>query len=234
MDYNREFKIIDTKEKAYVLGLIMADGNIFYNKKSGAYQTKIKLKQSDLKILNDIHMLFSFFTKPCLEKRKDNNNSYYIYKYSKQLYKDLENNGILQRKSYNNANNVFMPKLSNELFFSYLLGLFDGDGTIKQDKKGRIRIEIVGKTEKLFKDIVNKLSTLGIKSNLRYRKDKDYYMIRISNKKYTKEIIEEFQKNILCLDRKFKPYFNIDWSRIPGFDNREKNYQILFVTTSKN
>ena len=32
MDYKEEFKIIDTLEKAYVLGLIMADGNIFYNK----------------------------------------------------------------------------------------------------------------------------------------------------------------------------------------------------------
>ena len=234
MDYKEEFKIIDTLEKAYVLGLIMADGNIFYNKRSGAYQTKIKLKQSDLKILNDITILFPFFTKPKLEKRSDNNNSYYIYKYSKQLFKDLENNGILQRKSYDNANNVFMPNLSDDLFFSYLLGLFDGDGTIKQDKKGRIRIEVIGKTKQLFKYIVNRLDSIGIKSDLRYRKDKDYYMIRISNKVYVKEIIKRFQKNTLCLDRKFKPYFNIDWSKIPGFDNRGKNYQILFVTTSKN
>lgn len=232
MKYQGQFKTIDSKEKAYLLGLVMADGGLFYNKKSGAYQVKIKLKKDDKLLLEKIHTLFPFFIEPRLEKRKDGKNSYYIYVYSKKFFQDLQNLGILERKSYDNANNVFLPKLKKEYFFSYLLGLFDGDGTIKQDKKGRIRTEVIGKNKNLFEEIVNRLHFYGINSKLYYRKDKDYYMIRISRKENLKVLINNFQSNILCLERKFKPYFNIDWNRIPGFDNRNKNYEILFITQS--
>lgn len=231
MNYKDELSNIDTADKAYLLGLIIADGCLFYNKKSGAYQTKIKLKKSDKELLDKIYQIFPFFTEPRLEKRRDGNDSYYIYRYNKQLFKDLEKHGVFQRKSYENANKVFLAKLSDELFFDYLRGLFDGDGTIQQSDKGHIRIEVVGKCENLFIEIQQRLLKLDIKSKVYYRKDKDYYMIRISNKKY----VQKFIKNIntgcnLYLKRKFKPYFNIDWNRIPGFDNRYKNYKILFVT----
>lgn len=230
-EYNNEFKQINTKEKAYVLGLIMADGGLFYNKTSGAYQTKLKLKQSDKKLLVQIQNIFPFFTTPRLESREDGHHSYYIYRYNKQLFLDLKSNGILERKSYENANNVFLPKLSKTLFFEYVRGLFDGDGSIEQDSKGRIRIDVVGKNEMLFKEIIVLLGKYGIKANLRYRKDKDYHMIRISSKNNVKLFIESIAtKNGIALERKFKPYFNIDWSRIPGFDNRSKNYDTLFVT----
>ena len=81
-----------------------------------------------------------------------------------------------------------------------------------------------------FCEIILKLEKLGIKSKLYYRQDKDYYMIRISRKEFVKLLIEQFQKNSLYLKRKFKPYFNIDWSRIPGFDNKKEKYETLFVT----
>jgi DNA-binding transcriptional regulator WhiA len=229
MKYQGQFKIIDSKEKAYLLGLIMADGCLFYNKRSGAYQTKIKLKQSDKELLDKIYNIFPFFTEPRIEKRADKNHSYYIYCYCKELFQDLQLHGILERKSYENANNVFLPILNDDLFFSYLLGLFDGDGTIFQDNKGRIRMEVIGKNQKLFESIVLKLENLGIKSSLYYRKDKDYYMIRISQKPFVKLLIEEFQKYNLHLERKFKPYFNIDWSKIPGYDNIRKKYEVLFI-----
>lgn len=230
MEYKGEFKVIDTKEKAYVLGLIMADGNIFYNVKSGAYQVKIKLQQADYDLLYKIHVLFPFFIEPRLEKRKDGNDSYYIYKYSKEFFEDLQNLGILQRKSFENADKVFMPYLEDDFFFSYVLGLFDGDGSIFQDSKARIRIDLVGKTELLFREISKRLKAFGIENRVQYRLDRDYHMIRISRKEHVKKLIEKFQNNTLCLDRKFKPYFNIDWTLIPGFDNRDKKYNRLFVT----
>lgn len=109
--------------------------------------------------------------------------------------------------------------------------MFDGDGTIHQSNKGHIRIEAVSKCKNLFIEIQKRLLKLDIKSKTYYRKDKDYYMIRISNKKYVRRFIENIDTGCnLCLQRKFKPYFNIDWNRIPGFDNRYKNYEILFVT----
>lgn len=232
MKYNGEFKVIDTEQKAYLLGLIMADGGLFYNKKSGAYQVKIKLKKSDKELLDKIYSIFPFFTEPRLEKREDGKDSFYIYTYCKEFFQDLQVQGILERKSYENANKVFLPDLTRELFFSYLLGLFDGDGTISQDNKGRIRTEVIGKNQNLFKSIVERLSYFGIESSLYYREDKQYYMIRVSRKEFVKLLLAEFEKCTICLPRKFKPYFNIDWGRVPGFDNRGKMYKVLLITQS--
>ena len=223
MQYKGEFKLIDTLEKAYMLGMLQADGAMIINIRAQSVCTKLKLKAEDKYLLDSIHKMWSFFTEPKLEVHKSGKKSYYIYSYNRELYNDLTMNGILPRKSYENANNSFIPSLDNNLFISYLLGMLDGDGTIQTDKNGHIRIDLVGKTEELFKELVERLSTFNIKSKLYYRRDKDYYMIRISDKPSVKALIEKFSKCPMCLERKFKKYFNIDWSLVPGHDTRKKN-----------
>lgn len=223
MQYKGEFKLIDTLEKAYMLGMLQADGAIIINIRAQSVCTKLKLKAEDKYLLDSIHKMWSFFTEPKLEVHKSGKKSYYIYSYNRELYNDLTMNGILPRKSYENANNSFIPSLDNNLFISYLLGMLDGDGTIQTDKNGHIRIDLVGKTEELFKELVERLGTFNIKSKLYYRRDKNYYMIRISDKPSVKALIEKFSKCPICLERKFKKYFNIDWSLVPGHDTRKKN-----------
>ena len=223
MQYKGEFKLIDTLEKAYMLGMLQADGAMIINIRAQSVCTKLKLKAEDKYLLDSIHKMWSFFTEPKLEVHKSGKKSYYIYSYNRELYNDLIMNGILPRKSYENANNSFIPSLDNNLFISYLLGMLDGDGTIQTDKNGHIRIDLVGKTEELFKELVERLGTFNIKSKLYYRRDKDYYMIRISDKPSVKALIEKFSKCPMCLERKFKKYFNIDWSLVPGHDTRKKN-----------
>lgn len=223
MQYKGEFKLIDTLEKAYMLGMLQADGAMIINIRAQSICTKLKLKAKDKYLLDSIHKMWSFFTEPKLEVHKSGKKSYYIYSYNRELYNDLTMNGILPRKSYENANNSFIPSLDNNLFISYLLGILDGDGTIQTDKNGHIRIDLVGKTEELFKELVERLGTFNIKSKLYYRRDKNYYMIRISDKPSVKALIEKFSKCPICLERKFKKYFNIDWSLVPGHDTRKKN-----------
>lgn len=223
MQYKGEFKLIDTLEKAYMLGMLQAEGAIIINIRAQSVCTKLKLKAEDKYLLDSIHKMWSFFTEPKLEVHKSGKKSYYIYSYNRELYNDLTMNGILPRKSYENANNSFIPSLDNNLFISYLLGMLDGDGTIQTDKNGHIRIDLVGKTEELFKELVERLDTFNIKSKLYYRRDKNYYMIRISDKPSVKALIEKFSKCPICLERKFKKYFNIDWSLVPGHDTRKKN-----------
>lgn len=223
MQYKGEFKLINTLEKAYMLGMLQADGAMIINIRAQSVCTKLKLKAEDKYLLDSIHKMWSFFTEPKLEVHKSGKKSYYIYSYNRELYNDLTMNGILPRKSYENANNSFIPSLDNNLFISYLLGMLDGDGTIQTDKNGHIRIDLVGKTEELFKELVERLGTFNIKSKLYYRRDKNYYMIRISDKPSVKALIEKFSKCPICLERKFKKYFNIDWSLVPGHDTRKKN-----------
>ena len=225
MQYKGEFYSIDTLEKAYILGLLQADGAILINIKAYSVCTKLKLKAEDKYLLDYIHKKWPFFTEPKLEVHKSGKKAYYIYSYNRELCNDLMMNGILPRKSYENANNSFIPPLYEDLFISYILGLLDGDGTIQTDKKGHIRIDLVGKTEELFREIVDRLKLYNINSSIYYRKDKDYYMIRISNKFSVKALIEKFSKCPICLDRKFKKYFNIDWSLVPGYDTRKNKSQ---------
>lgn len=223
MQYKGEFQSIDTLEKAYMLGLLQADGAMLINTRAQSVCTKLKLKAEDKYFLEDIHNRWPFFTEPKLEVHKSGKESYYIYSYNRKLYNDLTMNGILPRKSYENANNSFLTSLTDDLFISYLLGILDGDGTIQTDKGGHIRIDLVGKTEELFKEIIDRLKVLNIKSKFYYREDKDYYMIRISDKPSVKTLIEKFSKCPMCLERKFKKYFNVDWKLVPGHDTRKRN-----------
>lgn len=223
MQYKGEFYSIDTLEKAYLLGLLQADGAMLVNIRAQSRCVKLKLKAEDKYLLEDICNRWKFFTEPKLETHKSGKQSYYIYSYNRDLYNDLCMNGILPRKSYENANNSFIPLLDDSLFISYFLGMLDGDGTIQTDKNGHIRIDLVGKTKELFIDLTERLKKLNIKSKLYYRKDKDYYMIRISTKPDVKSLIEKFSKCPMCLDRKFKKYFDIDWNLVPGHDTRKKN-----------
>lgn len=233
MKYTNELVTIDTAEKAYFIGLMIADGTVAFNKKSGAYATTLKLKESDKHLLDEIIQLYPFFRMGKIEIHKDGFKSYYIRHYNKQLTLDLISHSVLPRKSYENAPKVELIDLSDSLFFAYLHGLFDGDGTIHQSKKGHIRMEVIGKTGNLLKQISEKLLSLGIKNQFYYRKSRDYWMVRLSDKENVKLLIEEFSKTPICLHRKFKPFFCADWARVPGHDNKTKKYPIWFATTSK-
>lgn len=223
MQYKGEFYSINTLEKAYLLGLLQADGAMLVNVKAQSVSVKLKLKAEDKYLLDLIHSKWPVFTEPKLETHKSGKQSYYIYSYNRKLYNDLAMNGLFPRKSYENANKSFMPPMEDDLFISYLLGVLDGDGTVQTDKNGHIRIDLVGKNETLFYDIVDRLSKLNINSKVYYRKDKDYYMIRISDKPSVSALITRFSKCPMCLERKFKKYFDIDWSNVPGHDTRKKN-----------
>lgn len=55
--YNRELQSIDTQEKAYLLGLFYADGNVGINQT----QCRIELKLEDKELIFHLQKLFPFF-----------------------------------------------------------------------------------------------------------------------------------------------------------------------------
>lgn len=121
------FKIIDTEEKAYLLGFFAADGTI--NKKDNGMA--ILIQKEDVEILD--------YYKKAFNSQKD----YYYYPAQKESHKDrlkivinsrinkqnLINLGFPCRKTYN------MFSLPNEimkesLWSHFIRGYFDGDGSI--------------------------------------------------------------------------------------------------------
>lgn len=111
------FSKIDTHEKAYILGFLWADGH--NNPRSGL---QISLQNRDIEVLENI------------KKELESNAPIKIgSKYSrfsinrKTLFLDLLKLGMFTNKS---SNNLQYPLLDKELNSSFLLGIFDGDGSI--------------------------------------------------------------------------------------------------------
>ena len=121
------FSKIDTEEKAYFVGLILADGNITPRGKS---QPAIRLELQK----QDKHVLESF--KNCIQTSNhitSSRNCYRIAVHSTQIASDLAKYGIVPRKT---GNKQFMISDIPEMFQrDFIRGFFDGNGWITYSKR---------------------------------------------------------------------------------------------------
>lgn len=128
------FDNINTPNKAYVLGLMFADGCNFPPKCTAF----ISLQESDKELLEKIRSEIGS-DKPLkiidYSKRHDNGHSYNnmctLEMYSKHICESLEKLGVIQNKSLK----LEFPNISEELYSHFLRGYFDGDGSIYQQVK---------------------------------------------------------------------------------------------------
>lgn len=145
-----------TPETAYVLGYIVADGNIGDGDNVhlgvGGVDYAIMCKIRD--VLKSDHP----FQKKTLEGRRP---FYYLRIYNSQLVNDLnERWGVTPRKSFT----VTLPPVPDDLFFDFLRGYFDGDGYAHYDdrppKFNMLTIQFTSVSKQLLDDISAKLSAL--------------------------------------------------------------------------
>lgn len=126
--YNNEFKKIDTKEKAYILGLYYADGFVTYKPEKYSYFSGIKLHIKDLELLDRIKKLFPFFN---IIKEEN----VVVLRCNQRLFcEHLITNGVLTRKSSTNKYKLKFPKIPPSLYSHFIRGYFDGDGSIYFNK----------------------------------------------------------------------------------------------------
>ena len=112
------FNKIDTEEKAYWLGYIYADGNIYIDKR-GVHRLLIVSKDEEI--------LINF--NRCLKSNhpyKYYDTAYRTYVVCKQLVQDLMNYGLTPKKAFT----ISCPKLRPSLVRHFIRGYFDGDGSI--------------------------------------------------------------------------------------------------------
>ena len=127
--YNGEFYNIDSEEKAYLLGYLFGDGWITTsthksNKNSITYY-KTGVLSKDKEIIDKFKEIFPFFNYT-LHKSKYHS----LTVYNKELYDDLKNLGILERKSSENKHLLKIPNIDNTLISHFIRGLYDSDGGI--------------------------------------------------------------------------------------------------------
>ena len=147
------FKEIDTHEKAYFLGLLMADGCV--NKKNNT--TTLALHKKDVDVLEIFKLALNsnavFY---------DEKGCYSFRIHSPMIKKDLINLGCVPAKSLI----LDFPELKNKFIWSFILGYFDGDGCACLTKEGlytRLSISIVSANPFISK-LSDFLKNEGIKS----------------------------------------------------------------------
>jgi len=118
------FSKINSQAKAYYLGLIYADGCIVYKD----YNISIFLQQEDAYIIEQFKQELQSTNKTIIRLGEGNiKTKHGISLCSKQMYNDLLNLGLIPNKS---QDGLHFPKIKNQYYSSFILGFFDGDGSI--------------------------------------------------------------------------------------------------------
>lgn len=125
------FDIINTQDKAYILGLLYADGCNFIKKST----ISISLQEEDVEILEKIRLCIG--SSHPLEyidySRKHDygytyKNQWRLLMFSKHMCNSLNAIGMTPNKSLT----LEFPKIDKSLYRHFIRGYFDGDGSIYQ------------------------------------------------------------------------------------------------------
>lgn len=125
INYDRDFfNTIDTEEKAYFLGLFMADG--YVQKSSRGYYVSLELQKKDVELLTALHTAIQLKRNP-----RERRNSVRTVLSSKKMFFDLVDKGCTQAKSFTLK---FPTSMKDNNHF--IRGYFDGDGWIHRNSLG--------------------------------------------------------------------------------------------------
>ena len=117
------FTIIDTAEKAWLLGLLFTDGSVRKNK---SFQIRLQLQLQDE---DTIDMIMSWLN---IDQGKHydlrpNKECVVLEFCSQQMFVDLQKYGIIPNKTYK-TNQLYLELIPEQFQKDYIRGLFDGDG----------------------------------------------------------------------------------------------------------
>ncbi len=200
------FESINTKEKAYALGLIYSDGSI---DKDG-YGFSFVSKDYDLVLL--FKNLIKSDHKICKIKSHDKRTNKIYIRYtlhicSKKITNDLNKLGLHNAKSFS----CNFPDIHNQFIWHFIRGLFDGDGCITQIKGRQIgslsfSIILSGDLKNKIKNFFNQIGLNNTKDQIKKESEKGIISsLKYSSYKDLKTMYENIYKNSknLRLERKY-------------------------------
>ena len=162
------FDTIDTPEKAYILGLLYADG-CNYNRK-GKWCINISLQEGDKELLENVRKELKY-EKPLeyidYSNKRDFGhtckNQYGLFVFSKHMCNELHKKGMVRNKSLILE---FPEWLNPDLYSHFIRGYFDGDGSIMQYGKYKIvKVSIVS-TNNFCERIKEICANIGIDTRI--------------------------------------------------------------------
>jgi len=219
------FNKINTKDKAFVLGILFADGC----NHSNSNEISINLQEQDKRILEKINKKIEtnrplYFVK----KNKKGRNQYKLSIYNKKISQDLYRSGMVPRKSLILE---FPDFLSDDLLASFIRGFMEGDGCIHINKRKNSSIVIVSSKffiNRLNEIIKEKFNISCTKYKLKKANKNTLYLAIGGNKqveRFLDWIYEDIYEKIndLFLERKYKKYLEIKEIRRKVEENILKN-----------
>lgn len=190
--YNRELQVIDTSNKAYLLGLFYSDGNVSLNQ----HHSRLFINENDHII--KLKEKFPFFNIQL--------HSNYILEGLQSgianVRKDLIDNGCLPAKSTINKDNLKLPSLNNKLMPHFIRGYYDGDGGCSLNysaTKEKKSLYIYSASKYLLEQIIQVLQTNNIECSLI---ETHIYMIYIKTSCFKKYYDYIYTNAELYLERK--------------------------------
>ena len=207
-DYNK-FERIDSAEKAYWLGFLAADGCVYVREDLSNATVLINIHQKDRELLEKFNSFMKSNNpiKNIIQNEGYSNNTPMcrLAFNSKKMAFDLIDKGVVQRKSLI----LEPPKIDEQYELPFILGYFDGDGSIYKTKQNEWGISIEGTKEIL--EWINKILKISDVLSKRYDDDKNNYYIRCGgiNKPY--QIMKKLYDSVdVHLERKYNIYNELE------------------------
>lgn len=187
----------------YVVGFILADGNIGTN--------RIKISNTDYMILDKIRSVLGS-NHPISQEHNCFGKWYSLTIVSLNIRDDLIALGVNQKKSLS----AVLPQIPDIYFSHFLRGYFDGDGGVYYSKRSGLRIKFTSGSEKLLTEtnqcieILYKISGSNVVSDS--RRKNAFRLWYYGNKAATIANIMYKDANNLFIERKhnvFKEFHNL-------------------------
>ena len=150
------FSVIDSDNKAYILGFFYADGCVSSNNN----QVMISLQEDDLEILEKMKIEFEYNGSikylPPPKKFPKRKPQYRLTIDNKKFHENIVKQGVIPKKSYFAK---FPFHIDEKYYKSFIRGVFDGDGCLYHNEKGNTNtISFTGTSELInaIGDIIEK------------------------------------------------------------------------------
>lgn len=215
------FQYIDTPTKAYLLGMIYADGNVYKNR------FYIKLWEKDRAFLEETGKELGFNGTLYLEPKRGPNrqNMLGLTIYGRDFVSHLRDKGIVDNKT---NKLVFPTFLAPELIIHFIHGIMDGDGCITFGPIGRRPHETYFTTGfsgcyVVMNGIKDYFANLGIVGCLRHNKNNHLSGVVVYSGTKALQIANLIYCNRqhLFLHRKYQKYKDM----VSAFDSRRSHKQ---------
>ena len=200
------FDVIDTEEKAYILGLLYADGC----NHTQTNLVKLTLQARDVDVLNKVNraMGSSRPLQVCKlsEKSSSFQDAYSLNIVNKHLSERLVECGVIPRKSLVLTYPEWIPV---ELERHFIRGYFDGDGHLHPSYIDHRYLANVVSTKAFCESLQKRLALVGISSAIRNAANDGPFtrVLVIARKRDVHSFIEYmYDKSNIYLNRKYNIY----------------------------